>query len=56
VETACGASLAAVYSGILNDLQTQGKLGQIRSALIVVCGGSGVTLEALKTWKKDYEL
>ncbi|XP_048732850.2 L-serine dehydratase/L-threonine deaminase-like [Ostrea edulis] len=56
VEPACGASLAAVYSGILNDLQTQGKLGQVRSALIVVCGGSGVTLDALYKWKNEYEL
>uniref|UniRef100_K1PSK8 L-serine ammonia-lyase n=1 Tax=Magallana gigas TaxID=29159 RepID=K1PSK8_MAGGI len=47
VEPACGASLAAVYSGILKDLQTQGQLGEIKSALIVVCGGSAVTLDAL---------
>lgn len=56
VEPACGASLAAVYSGILNDLQAQGQLGEIKSALIVVCGGSSVTLDALSKWKKDFEL
>ncbi|XP_062570218.1 serine dehydratase-like isoform X1 [Saccostrea cucullata] len=56
VEPACGASLAAVYSGILKDLQTRGKLGQVKSALIVVCGGSGVTLDALNKWKMEFEL
>lgn len=56
VEPACGASLAAVYSGILNDLQSQGQLSEIKSALIVVCGGSTVTLDALSKWKKDFEL
>ena len=56
VEPACGASLAAVYSGILNDLQAQGQLGPIKSALIVVCGGSSVTLEALDKWKKEFQL
>lgn len=56
VEPACGASLAAVYSGILKDLQNQGQLGEIKSALIVVCGGSSVTLDALSEWKKDFDL
>ncbi|XP_052717622.1 serine dehydratase-like [Crassostrea angulata] len=56
VEPACGASLAAVYSGILKDLQTQGQLGEIKSALIVVCGGSAVTLDALSKWKKEFDL
>lgn len=56
VEPACGASLAVVYSGILKDLQTQGQLGEIKSALIVVCGGSAVTLDALSKWKKEFDL
>lgn len=56
VEPACGASLAAVYSGILKDLQTQGQLGEIKSALIVVCGGSAVSLDVLDKWKKEFDL
>lgn len=44
VEPACGASLATVYEPI--DL-LKGK----RAVLVVVCGGVGVTLEQLETWR-----
>jgi L-serine/L-threonine ammonia-lyase len=44
VEPACGASLAVTYEkqSILPDGDT----------LVIVCGGSGVTLEQLDVWKK----
>ena len=44
VEPACGASLATVYEQI--DL-----LKRRRAVLVVVCGGVGVTLEQLETWR-----
>jgi len=44
VEPACGASLSTVYEPI--DL-----LKEKRDVLIVVCGGVGVTLEQLETWR-----
>lgn len=46
VEPACGASLAAVDSGceFLND-----KL----NVLVIVCGGVGVTLDQLETWRQQ---
>lgn len=45
VEPACGASLSVVYnnSEIINSLKT---------VLIIVCGGIGVSLEKLEEWTK----
>ena len=48
VEPACGASLAAIYSNQLQDLQ----LGD-GPILVEVCGGSAVSLELIETWKKN---
>ena len=56
VEPACGASLAAVYGNVIHDLQSEGKLGPVKSALVIVCGGSSVTLAQLETWKKMFGL
>ena len=56
VEPACGATLAAIYSGTINKLQKEGKLGQVKDVFVVVCGGSGVTLESLRSWKTDFNL
>ncbi|KAM9707730.1 LOW QUALITY PROTEIN: serine dehydratase-like [Menidia menidia] len=43
VELACGAALAAVYSGLVGRLQEEGRLpAQLRPLLVVVCGGSGI--------------
>jgi L-serine/L-threonine ammonia-lyase len=48
VEPACGASLAAVrdHPALLRDFQT---------VLVVVCGGTGVTLEQLQQWRAQLE-
>jgi L-serine/L-threonine ammonia-lyase len=45
-EPACGAALAPVYNqtGYIDDYQ---------SVLVVVCGGSGVTIEQLLTWRSE---
>ncbi|KAL3857814.1 hypothetical protein ACJMK2_012448 [Sinanodonta woodiana] len=56
VEPACGASLAAVYGDTIKTLQNEGKLGPIKSALVIVCGGSSVTLSALEKWRHDFNL
>ena len=48
VEVACGAALAGVYSNVLRDLQKEGKLpSELKSVLVIVCGGSGITLQKL---------
>jgi L-serine/L-threonine ammonia-lyase len=46
VEPACGAALAVVrnYSSLLRDYRT---------VLVVVCGGTGVTLEQLAHWLRQ---
>lgn len=49
VEPACGASLAVVrdHATLLRDYQT---------VLVVVCGGTGVTLEQLEHWHRQLEV
>nr|XP_012607697.1 serine dehydratase-like isoform X2 [Microcebus murinus] len=53
VQPACGAALAAVYSGLLGRLQAEGHLQPgLTSVVVIVCGGSGIDsrgLQALKT-------
>lgn len=56
VEPACGATLAAIYSDVIPQLQREGKLGAIKSAFVVVCGGASVTLSALDQWKQQFGL
>ncbi|XP_033747685.1 L-serine dehydratase/L-threonine deaminase-like [Pecten maximus] len=48
VQPACGASLAAVYSEVIPRLQKEGKLGVVNSVLVIVCGGSAVTIDRLQ--------
>ncbi|XP_042524960.1 serine dehydratase-like [Dipodomys spectabilis] len=52
VEPACGAALAAVYSGLLGKLQAQGRLSpSLASVVVIVCGGNSIDsgqLQALK--------
>ncbi|CAN9502536.1 unnamed protein product [Ophioblennius macclurei] len=48
VEMACGAALAAVYSGVVPRLQKEGRLPTPLGPLVViVCGGSSVNMEQL---------
>ncbi|XP_012936659.1 serine dehydratase isoform X1 [Aplysia californica] len=54
VEPACGASLAAVYSNVVKQLQDSGKLGTVKSVLVVVCGGSIVSTAVMEKWKADF--
>nr|CAD7426337.1 unnamed protein product [Timema monikensis] len=56
VEPACGAALSAVYYGTICRLKEQGYL-QMKSThpivVVIVCGGSGVSLQLLQDWKKS---
>ncbi|XP_014823633.1 PREDICTED: serine dehydratase-like isoform X1 [Poecilia mexicana] len=48
VEMACGAALAAIYSGLIPRLQAQGRLPTpLRPLLVIVCGGSSINMEQL---------
>ncbi|XP_041828528.1 serine dehydratase-like isoform X2 [Melanotaenia boesemani] len=52
VEMACGASLAAVYSGLIRRLQEEGRLPTLLGPLLViVCGGSSINMEQLTSLK-----
>ncbi|XP_059884108.1 serine dehydratase-like isoform X2 [Delphinus delphis] len=52
VEPACGAALAAIYSGLLGRLQAEGRLHpSLASVVVIVCGGNNIDsgeLQALK--------
>ncbi|KAF7644865.1 hypothetical protein LDENG_00214400 [Lucifuga dentata] len=48
VEMACGAALAAVYSGVIHRLQDEGCLPtRLGPLLVIVCGGSSINMEQL---------
>lgn len=47
VEPACGAALAVVY-------QHRKIIDQFKSVLVILCGGSGVSLQLLETWKRQF--
>ncbi|XP_021488833.2 serine dehydratase-like isoform X1 [Meriones unguiculatus] len=52
VEPACGASLAAVYSGILRRLQDEGRLSLAGAPVVViVCGGNNINSQQLQDLK-----
>ncbi|KAG8596729.1 hypothetical protein GDO81_002033 [Engystomops pustulosus] len=54
VEASCGAALAAVYSGHIQRLQKEGKLGPLVGPLImIVCGGSAISLSELQNFKSQ---
>ncbi|XP_029900664.1 serine dehydratase-like [Myripristis murdjan] len=48
VEMACGAALAAIYSGVIRRLQDEGRLpAPLGPLLVIVCGGSSINMEQL---------
>ncbi|XP_007436771.1 serine dehydratase-like [Python bivittatus] len=54
VEPACGASLALLYSGYLQQLQKEERLNKtLDSIVIIVCGGSGINVEGLQAMKNQ---
>lgn len=54
VEPACGAALAAVYSGVVQKLQRSGKLcSPLSSLVVIVCGGSNISLAQLRALKEQ---
>ncbi|XP_048198852.1 serine dehydratase-like [Perognathus longimembris pacificus] len=54
VEPACGAALAAVYSGLLGKLQAQGRLSpSLASVVVIVCGGNNIDSGQLQLLKSQ---
>lgn len=57
MEPACGAALAAVYSGVVCRLQDEGRLPRpLASLVVVVCGGSNISLAQLQALKAQLGL
>ena len=53
-EPACGAALAAIYSNVVQKLQGEGKLcTPLSSLVVIVCGGSNISLAQLPALKKQ---
>lgn len=52
VEPACGLSVAICYDGRLRRMLSH--LGPDSSVVLVVCGGSNITLETLCEYRKEY--
>lgn len=53
VEMACGASLAAVYSRVINRLQDEGRLPScLGPVVVIVCGGSSVDMQLLTSLRQ----
>ncbi|XP_023576362.1 serine dehydratase-like isoform X1 [Octodon degus] len=49
VEPACGAALAAIYSGRLGQLQAEGHLDpSLASIVVIVCGGNNIDSQQLR--------
>jgi L-serine/L-threonine ammonia-lyase len=53
VEPACGAALAVAYSERLRNEHLKDVDGPI---VLQVCGGSGVNVDLLSSWKKEFDL
>ncbi|XP_058137384.1 serine dehydratase-like [Dasypus novemcinctus] len=52
VEPACGAALAAIYSGCLGRLQAEGRLcPSLASVVVIVCGGNSIDSRELQALK-----
>ncbi|XP_078521680.1 serine dehydratase-like [Lissotriton helveticus] len=52
VEPACGASLAAIYSGLIQRLQSEGRLSSdLAPIVVIVCGGNSINLAQLNALK-----
>ncbi|XP_040433295.1 serine dehydratase-like [Cygnus olor] len=57
VQPACGAALALLYSGRLQRLQREGRLGTpLGNVVLVVCGGSSITAAQLRGLKSQLGL
>uniref|UniRef100_A0A8C5LUA8 L-serine ammonia-lyase n=1 Tax=Leptobrachium leishanense TaxID=445787 RepID=A0A8C5LUA8_9ANUR len=57
VEPACGAALAAVYSGHIERLKLEGRLKNPHGPVVlIVCGGSAISLSQLLDFKSQFGL
>ena len=50
VEPACGAALAGVCAGLVEEVVGEGPV------VVIVCGGNLVTLDTMEKWKEEAKL
>lgn len=53
VELACGVNVALCYGGRLERALGR-KVGREEKVVVVLCGGSGVTVDLLARWRREY--
>lgn len=57
IPPSCGAAVAAVYSDVIPELQKSGQLPRkLDNVVIIVCGGSEVSLETIKKWRGEFKI
>jgi len=56
VMPACGAALAALYGNSLKELQEKKRLHDVKTVLVVVCGGQGVSFQQLLDLKSQFNV
>lgn len=59
VEVSCGASVCSVYNGMLRELVGEGLTADEwsqKNVVLIVCGGSNVSLELLKAYKDTFNI
>ena len=56
MEPACGAALVPVYENLFKSWKKEGRLQELKSALVVVCGGNMITLNQLRKWKEQLQM
>ena len=45
--------LTFLVEGTIKRLQNEGKLGELKTIVVIVCGGLSVNLEYIAKWKKQ---
>ncbi|WWC64374.1 uncharacterized protein I303_106984 [Kwoniella dejecticola CBS 10117] len=53
VEPACGATLALIYSGRLSEVM---EVKPTNKVVLVVCGGSNISVGMMYKWKEEFEI
>ena len=58
VEPACAAAISAIYAGLIQRLQNEGRLPSRLDTgiLLIVCGGVSVTAQMLNDWKIKFDI
>ena len=57
IPPSCGAALSAVYSDVIPMLQKNGQLpSRLENVVIIVCGGSEVTMETIQKWREEFKV